>query len=35
MHSQNPVDDYDRWRRQFADIAGMVDEIRMLLRYAP
>ena len=31
MHMQHPANDYDRWRRDWAEINRLVDEINRLV----
>jgi hypothetical protein len=32
MHMQHPVDDYEGWRRDWAEVNRLVDEINRLIR---
>jgi hypothetical protein len=35
MHMQHPGDNYDGWRRDWAEINHLVDEINRLVRLQP
>ena len=35
MHMQHPGDDYEGWRRDWAEVNHLVDEINRLIRLAP
>ena len=34
MHMQHPADDYEGWRRDWAEVNRLVDEINRLIRLA-
>jgi hypothetical protein len=35
MHMQHPADDYEGWRRDWAEVNRLVDEINRLVRLHP
>jgi hypothetical protein len=35
MHMQHPRDDYDGWRRDWAEVNRLVDEINRLIKLHP
>jgi hypothetical protein len=35
MHMQHPGDDYEGWRRDWAEVNRLVDEINRLIRLRP